>query len=249
MSGNAGVTKANARLRVERHHPARTRRPREPLRGDSSRDRAALACDTPHRRARRHQWQRRRGQCSRECSGIAHVADGAQSCQRRRTHAQHRVVAQVLEVTRVQARAGREAELQLPHALIRALQIARLLPRRGHQRFLMLLHDARAERRDAAMTRIEIQLVEPRRGCARDGRARRMPLSVQRRREQRIGIRIDDQRFARRIDDLRQLGLERLLRVVGPRLEVARARAAAARLRAKAAHRPGTSPAARNPAR
>ena len=68
-----------------------------------------------------------------------------------------------LEMTRVQARARREAELQLPHALIRALQIARLLPRGRHQRFLMLLHDARAERRDAAMTRIEIQLIEPRR--------------------------------------------------------------------------------------
>ncbi len=54
MSGNAGVMKLNASVGVERHHPARTRRPREPLRGDSPRDRTALACDTPHRRARRH---------------------------------------------------------------------------------------------------------------------------------------------------------------------------------------------------
>jgi hypothetical protein len=48
-----------------------------------------------------------------------------------------------------------------------------------------------------------------------------MPLPVQRRRKQRVGIRIDDQRFARRIDDLCELGLKWLLRIVGPRLEFA----------------------------
>ncbi len=69
---------------------------------------------------------------------------------------------------RVQADAHRQTELQLTHALIRALQIARLLPRGSHQRFLMLLYDASAKCGDAAMTRIEIQLIEPRCRTARD---------------------------------------------------------------------------------
>ena len=110
-----------------------------------------------------------------------------------------------------------QTELQLAHALVGALQIARLLPRGGHQRFLMLLHDARAERSDAALTRIEVQLIEPGRAPARDGRTRGMPSAVERRREQRVGVRIADQLFARRVDDRRELVLEGLLRIVRPR--------------------------------
>ena len=61
----------------------------------------------------------------------------------------------------MQARPGRHAQLQLAQALIGSLDIARLFPGRRHQRFLMLLNDPRAERRHAAMARIEVQLVEP----------------------------------------------------------------------------------------
>ena len=62
---------------------------------------------------------------------------------------------------RVHRLADDEAQLQSAQALIGFPQFGGLLPRRRHQRFLLLLDHLRSERGDRAITRLEIELVEP----------------------------------------------------------------------------------------
>ena len=149
--------------------------------------------------------------------GAVSLPTAADPPERRRRQPQHAVGRERREVARVQPRADREAELQLAHALVRLLQLRGLLPRRGHQRLLMFLHDARAERGERTRARIEVELVQPRGAARRHDRARRIPAAIQRRREDRIGLRGDDRALSRRVDDRRERALEGRLRAARPR--------------------------------
>ena len=115
-------------------------------------------------------------------------------------NAQHHLVGERGEVLGVEPLVHGEAHLQLSHALIHALQVARLVPGGGHERFLIFLYDARAKCGGGAPAGVEIQLVEPARGAGGDGAAARVPSPVNRWSEERIGVGISGSRCAGRVD-------------------------------------------------
>ena len=95
-------------------------------------------------------------------------------------------------MARVQALADRHAQLQLAQALVGRLDLGRLLPRRRHQRFLMLL-DRPACRAPPPMRQRGSRFSSSNQFAAPGVTvgAPRMPAAVERRREQRIGRRRD----------------------------------------------------------
>ena len=63
----------------------------------------------------------------------------------------------------VQRRADVLGQLREAQRAVGRLDADHLVPRCGHQVFLLGLHDARAEPADDAVARVEVQLAEPRR--------------------------------------------------------------------------------------
>ena len=152
-----------AGAQAQRGDPARGGRAHDALRRGAARERALGAADHAHRRCR---WHASGSTVSRparpRCAAPSLVADHrAQAPERRRGQAQDGVVGQRREVAVVQARSDRHAELELAHPLVGAADLGGLLPCGGHQRLLVHLHDARAERRHRAPARIEVEHVEP----------------------------------------------------------------------------------------
>ena len=186
------------------------------------------------------------GQRAFRCRRMA--AGGAQSRQRRRAHAQHRVVAQRREMARVQARADRQAQLQLAQALVERAAARRPAPTptpsalpdapgrpacRAPRRCDGADRDS-ARRTRSRPPRVTVERAachRPYSGGASSGSAVRSTISAS---PGALTI------FASSV-------WNGSCASVGPRREVVAARAAAARLRAAASHRPGTSPATLKP--
>ena len=135
-------------------------RPADPLRGDSPRQRPALPADAPHGGTRRRHGERRARHQRRQRSSGRVEAGGrhANPAEHGRREAQRHLFAERGEMPCVQALTHRHAHLELAQALVHRLDLRGLLPRRRHQRFLMLLNDLRAERRRRPPAGIQVQL-------------------------------------------------------------------------------------------
>ena len=131
---------------------------------------------------------------------------------------------------RVEAFRRRGQHLRRADAAVGLEQLVELVPRRGHQRFLVLLHDPRRHARRDAVVGVGVEFLDPalrarvgRRhqlaelGVAVDVIDLRLPLSVERRPDQRfVGVRLDRDP----VDELLQPRPQVLLRVgVGARVE------------------------------
>src|SRR6185369_16262195 len=86
-----------------------------------------------------------------------------------------------------------QAKLRLSSQLIDPFDVANLLPRRSHELLLLSLDHCSAERRNRAVTRIEVQFVEPvkeRCGCGIDIHrvSSRLPTTVDRWTKNRIVV-------------------------------------------------------------
>ena len=139
---------------------------------------------------------------------------------RRRDDPRERVWREPAQTRGVIAAVHGAAELRLPQLLVDRVDVAQLLPGGGHQRFPIDLHDLRcpiAATRRCRGSRLRSRTHGSGAAAARlHVMHRGVPGAVDRRRDDRIGVARGGGDLPRRVEDVRERGLERPARGLGP---------------------------------